>query len=74
MTNACEPTPEHRANDWKVRHDAGWRIAEVLEKYAGNYPEDVFPADSDSREAIAGTAMRHAYLNAARLARDEVDR
>jgi hypothetical protein len=32
------------------------------------YPEDVFPADSEDRSAIAGTAMRHAYEQAAQIA------
>jgi hypothetical protein len=45
------------------------RIARHLDSLAGNYPEDVFPATSDSRDAIGGTAMRHAYRNAARSVR-----
>jgi hypothetical protein len=39
--------------------------ADALLRYAENYPEDVFPADSTSRDGIGGTAMRHAYKNAA---------
>jgi hypothetical protein len=42
-------------------------VAEQLRAYALNYPAEVFPPDSDVRDAIAGTAMRHAYNNAARL-------
>jgi hypothetical protein len=47
------------------------RIAAQIEAYAANYPEDVFPPGSDSRDAIGGTAMRHAYSNAARMIREE---
>jgi hypothetical protein len=47
------------------------RIARHVEDFAGNYPEDVFPPGSDSRDAISGTAMRHAYLNAARSIRED---
>jgi len=46
------------------------RIAAQLEAYAGNYPEDVFPPGSASRDAIGGTAMRHAYRNGARMVRE----
>ena len=45
-------------------------IADLLDDYAGNYPVDVFPPASDSRDAIGGTAMRHAYRNAAAMARE----
>ena len=34
------------------------RAADVCEKWAKNYPSDVFPAESDSRDAIAGAALR----------------
>lgn len=47
------------------------RIAAQMDAYAGNYPEDTFPPDGISRDAIGGTAMRHAYRNAARLIRQE---
>ena len=47
------------------------RIALRMEELAANYPEDVFPPESDSRDAISGTAMRHAYRTAARLIREE---
>lgn len=47
----------------RVRAD----VAEDLRSYTLNYPAEVFPPDSDVRDAIAGTAMRHAYNNAARL-------
>jgi len=45
-------------------------IAAAVEGLAENYPEDVFPPGSDVRDAISGTAMRHAYRNAARLIRE----
>lgn len=45
-------------------------MARYMEDLATNYPEDVFPASSDSRDAISGTAMRHAYRTAARLIRE----
>lgn len=47
------------------------QIADQLFAYSANYPEDVFPASSDVRDAIAGTAMRHAYVYASRMAREE---
>ena len=50
------------------------RIAVALEDYAGNYPEDIWPPDGTSRDSIGGTAMRHAYRNAARIARETQDR
>jgi hypothetical protein len=46
------------------------RIAARMDELAANYPEDVFPPDSDVRDGISGTAMRHAYRNAAREIRD----
>ena len=46
------------------------RIAIQIEAYAANYPEDVFPPGGTSRDAIGGTAMRHAYRNAARMIRE----
>ena len=42
------------------------RIAVQVDALAANYPEDVFLPDGTSRDAIGGTAMRHAYRNAAR--------
>jgi hypothetical protein len=48
------------------------RIAKHLATLAGNYPEDVFPPDGNSRDAISGTAMRHAYRNAARSVREDL--
>lgn len=48
------------------------RIGAHLEDLAGNYPEDVFPAGSGSRDAISGSAMRHAYRNAARSVREDL--
>jgi hypothetical protein len=46
------------------------RIADLMDALAANYPEGVFPPDSDVRDAIGGTAMRHAYRNAARTIRE----
>lgn len=54
-----------------ARADERTRIAALVEDYAANYPEDVFPPSSDSRDAIGGTAMRHAYRNAARMIREQ---
>jgi hypothetical protein len=48
-------------------------IAAHVEALAANYPEDVFPADGTSRDAIGGTAMRHAYRNAARSIREDFE-
>ncbi len=45
-------------------------IASAVEALADNYPEDVFPPDSSTRDGISGTAMRHAYRNAARTIRE----
>jgi hypothetical protein len=56
---------EREAAYWTGRGDA----ARDLLAYAQNYPESVFPPDSDSRDAIGGTAMRHAYRNASDIAR-----
>ena len=47
------------------------QIAAHVEAIADNYPEDVFPSDGTSRDAISGTAMRHAYRNAARSVRED---
>jgi hypothetical protein len=65
----------HRIGDLGRQYDLGRahateRIARALIDYAGHYPDDVFPADSDNRAAIGGTAMRHAYRNAAQIARE----
>ena len=49
------------------------RVAVRMEALAANYPEDVFPPGSDSRDAISGTAMRHAYRNAARTIQEGDD-
>jgi hypothetical protein len=47
------------------------RIAARMDALAANYPEDVFPPGSEIRDGIAGTAMRHAYRNAAREIREQ---
>jgi hypothetical protein len=49
------------------------RLAARMDDLAANYPEDVFLPDSDSRDGISGTAMRHAYTNAAREIREASD-
>jgi hypothetical protein len=49
------------------------QIAAAVEAIADNYPEDVFPPDGTSRDAIGGTAMRHAYRNAARFIREDFE-
>lgn len=58
----------------RLMADAGMReqIAAAVEAIADNYPEDVFPSDGTSRDAIGGAAMRHAYRNAARTIREAV--
>jgi hypothetical protein len=52
------------------RKETAEAIAAELDAYADNYPTDIFPADSTTSDAIAAKAMRHAYPNAARIARD----
>ena len=42
------------------------RVVLHMRTLACNYPEDVFPPAGSSSDAIGGTAMRHAYRNAAR--------
>lgn len=46
-------------------------IARTLDALAQAIPEDLFPTDSASPEAMAVRATRRAYLNAARIARGE---
>jgi hypothetical protein len=46
-------------------------LAAGLEAWAAaSYPESVFRPDSELPDGIAGTAMRHAYVTAARLIRE----
>lgn len=52
------------------RKDAGEEIAQALEEYLPYYSEEFFPADGTSVDCIAAKAMRHAYPNAARIARE----
>ena len=47
------------------------RCAQHLEVLAANYPSDLFRSDGTSRDAISGTAMRHALYTAAGLLRQE---
>jgi hypothetical protein len=60
-----QPAPELAAAMAGTRES----IARQIEDLAANYPETVFPASSDSRDAVSGTAMRHAYQTAARMIR-----
>jgi hypothetical protein len=53
------------------RERAAGQIARHVEQLAASYPEDVFPPGGESRDAISGTAMRHALLNAARSIRED---
>jgi hypothetical protein len=52
------------------RKEAAEEIAVALEDYLPYYSEEFFPADGTSIDCIAAKAMRHAYPNAARIARD----
>jgi len=85
-TDCAVPCHEAHQMPWKRDHnpeacvativaaaqaDERERIAAQVDEYAGNYPEDLFPPTSGSRDAISGTAMRHAYRNAARMIRTE---
>lgn len=49
------------------------RCARLVEERAGRYPEDVFPADGTSRDAIAGTALRRILPELAAELREEPD-
>src|ERR1035437_7830780 len=53
-----------------IRADERQRIAARMDELATNYPEDVFPPDSNVRDAIGGAGMGHASRNAARGVRD----
>jgi hypothetical protein len=46
--------PDELAHDIAVAK----RIGDFVAGLAANYPEDVFPADGTSRDAIAGAALR----------------
>ena len=50
------------------------RIAALMDELAAYYPESVWPPDSDVRDSIGATAMRHAYRNAARSIREPQER
>jgi hypothetical protein len=54
-----------------IRASERERMAARMDELAANYPEDVFTPDSGTRDAIGGTAMRHAYGNAAREIRED---
>jgi hypothetical protein len=75
----CEGLARHGVNGGDVaerdafeavasRLRARW-VAEALEELAGRYPADVFPAGSDSRDAISGTALRTVLTAQAKLHR-----
>lgn len=49
------------------------RLAARMDDLAAYYPESVWPPDSDVRDSIGATAMRHAYRNAAREIREAGD-
>ena len=53
------------------RKETAEEIAAALEAIPGEvYPEDVFPPDGTSVDCQSARVMRHAYPNAARIARD----
>ena len=49
------------------------RLAARMDDLAAYYPESVWPPDSNVRDSIGATAMRHAYSNAARTIREAGD-
>ena len=53
-----------------IRREVAEEIAQALEAMLLYYPEDIFPPDSTTPDAIAAKAMRHAYPYAARVARE----
>lgn len=63
----------------QVRADERERIARELDEHVAAYPEDVWPplgvdppaVGTYSMDRIGAHAMRHAYRNAARIARGE---
>jgi excinuclease UvrABC ATPase subunit len=67
---ACHGTGQVTEQEYDEIIGMPEKIAETIAAYAANYPEDVFPEQGISVDAISGTAMRHAYRNAARLVRE----
>jgi len=64
-------TKRHETREARaVRKAVAEEIAVALEAYLGYYPEDIFPPDGTSWDCIGAAAMRHAYPNAARIARE----
>jgi len=54
-----------------IEADLRTRIADALDAFADEqYPPDVFTPGSTKPDGVAGTAMRHAYHQAARMIRD----
>jgi PadR family transcriptional regulator PadR len=54
-----------------IEQDLRTRLADALDAFAdAQYPETVFTPGSAQPDGVAGTAMRHAYHQAARLIRD----
>ena len=69
-TVCCEAERREIAAAAESATEGRERIACYIDSLAANYPEDVFTAEGTSRDAIGGTAMRHAYRNAARSIRE----
>lgn len=54
-----------------IEADLRTRLADALDAHADEqYPESVFTPGSTQPDGVAGTAMRHAYHQAARMIRD----
>lgn len=80
MTDDRAEMQEARTHGLKARHETrearavrkavAEEIAKALEAYLPYYSEEFFPADGTSVDCIAAKAMRHAYPNAARIARE----
>jgi hypothetical protein len=79
LTVDLAPEPRLPASEADTSRTAGEGLTEaevreqtalLMEEMAAHYPVSVFPPDSEVRDGIAGTAMRHAYVLAARIARE----
>lgn len=68
----CLPiaAPQRAERDNKIWNKAVDSCAGAIERRAENYPEDVFPEDSTSRDAIAGSAMRDMLPRLAKMLRE----
>lgn len=67
MTDLLEETP----TDVQPLPPTNEQFAQRLDAMADMYPEFAFPENSKSPAARAAAAMRHAYRNAARIARGQ---